>query len=127
MNQNVGASFGLSVLIVLLFAVILYQPDTPPPPVASKAPIEAVEAHPPADILPPAVVAKPVDRIAPTRVVPDEPRGAFTRVRDGETLSDVAHRIYGGGDAVKTLWLANRDRLDRVDAPLAPGSILRTP
>ena len=29
MNENVGASFGLSVLIVVFFAVVLYQPELP--------------------------------------------------------------------------------------------------
>ncbi|MCA1684716.1 MAG: hypothetical protein LC745_01770, partial [Planctomycetia bacterium] len=56
-----------------------------------------------------------------------EPRGAFTRVRAGESLADVARRVYGADDALKTLWLANRDLLDRPDAPVTPGSILRTP
>src|SRR5947209_2755532 len=52
MNRNVGASFGLSVLTVLTFAVVLYQPDGPPPRAeaaekaepATHVPAEVVEA-----------------------------------------------------------------------------------
>ncbi len=143
MNKNVGASFGLSVLIVVFFAVILYQPDSPPPPLAAVAPVEPLEAHPPeAQPTPPrpkVPTANPATRADPAHVanvarpisqrsVPAvEPRGAFTTVRDGESLVDVARRVYGREEATKTLWLANRDRLDRVDAPVAKGSILRTP
>jgi hypothetical protein len=156
MDRNVGASFGLSVLIVVFFAVALYPPDHPPPAPAARPPVEPVkplDAHPPAPedqpapVAAPDVPARPVVPEAP-RVEPDqnepaarapspapqrstppeEPRGAFTQVREGETLADVALRVYGAGDdAVRALWLANRDLLDRADAPLRAGSVLRTP
>ena len=125
MNENVGASFGLSVLVVIFFAVVLYQPETPAPPVASVPSIEPVEALPPE--APPSIAARPAARTEPEPVKPVEPRGAFTRVREGETLTDVARRVYGSDADVKTLWLANRDRLDRLDSPVTAGSILRTP
>ena len=138
MNENVGASFGLSVLVVLFFAVVLYHPDQPrpapvPAPVASA--VEPVEAHPPesppqasrADADRVAVVARPVSRRVARPLTPVEPRGAFTKVREGESLADVARRVYGEGDTLKRLWAANRDLLDNVDAPVDPGSVLRTP
>jgi hypothetical protein len=56
-----------------------------------------------------------------------EPRSPFTVVRKGETLRDVAVRVYGSADPLDSLWRANRDLLPRQDSPLAPGSVLRTP
>lgn len=60
MNENVGASFGLSVLTVVFFAVLLYQPDEPvdpahevpsrasaSPSVESGSSVTPEEAHPP--------------------------------------------------------------------------------
>jgi len=192
MNQNVTASFGLSVLIVVFFAVVLYQPDPPTPlpkpegqasasvrsesppavePVAAP-PSPVVEATAPAPEpvpLPTTPVVAPVavrprervatevpvtrrpsppgtgavtasaarsgdgavTRVAARRPAPAvaerEPRGAFTLARAGESLTDVANRVYGSADSAETLWMANRDILDRADAPLRPGTLLRTP
>ena len=164
MNKNVPASFGLSVVIVLFFAVILYQPDPPPskagavektaasdpsqPPqtkpgeaaVATAAvagkPIASTLKAPKRDarpiIMPVAVVVeRPKETATARRVVipdpPNEPKGAFTHARAGESLTDVAQRVYGDADQDKKLWLVNRDVLDRADAPLRPGMLLRTP
>jgi len=176
MNQNVGASFGLSVLTVVFFSVILYQPEhkvvVPPLAGAPARPVEPVEAIPPTEPpgpasagtvdlapagvgpvavaaepkvsvpvpvekpearsrpdVPPraAAVARPVSRRSPRDVATVETRGAFTQVREGETLSDVARRVYGTVQKARSLWLANRDVVDRADAPLPAGSLLRTP
>jgi hypothetical protein len=180
MNQNVTASFGLSVLIVVFFAVALYQPDPPPPKAVagSQAPLggPTLASHPesddrnarltrgtrhvsPADEAPAQRVERVsrVVRTAPppspamsrpdssipaqerlvavahptSRTQPLKPQEAFTQVRPGETLADVAARVYGpattgGGE---TLWRANRDILDKpsTDAPLRPGTLIRTP
>jgi nucleoid-associated protein YgaU len=48
-------------------------------------------------------------------------------VIEGETLTDVALRVYGTADASRTLWLANRDVIDRTATPLHAGVMLRTP
>jgi nucleoid-associated protein YgaU len=56
-----------------------------------------------------------------------EPRGAFTSVRSGETLPDVARRVYGPGGDAERLWKANRDLIEKKDSPLRPGTMLRTP
>lgn len=176
MNQNVGASFALSVLTVLFFAVALYQPDKPGAaspilPSLAESAIEPVEALAPIDSghrpassnLP--VFTRPTSRVThpgersdpivssssravsgrrgdqarlvglertPARkssIPPDMEgvRGGFTQVRGGESLSDVASRVYGNSNAAENLWLANRDILDRADVPLRDGSILRTP
>ncbi len=60
-----------------------------------------------------------------------EPRGVpnspFATVLEGESLEDVAVRVYGSADASRELWLANRDQVERLDEPLKAGTTLRTP
>jgi hypothetical protein len=58
---------------------------------------------------------------------PRRPRSAFTTVAKGESLADVAYRVYGTEEAKRSLWLANRDHLDQPDSPLTAGMALRTP
>ncbi len=55
------------------------------------------------------------------------PQQAFTAVRQGETLRDVAIRVYGSVDELDSLWRANRDVLPHKDSPLTAGAVLRTP
>jgi hypothetical protein len=55
------------------------------------------------------------------------PGSPFTDVGQGESLADVALRVYGSSDATEPLWMANRDRVDRPDATLPAGTVLRTP
>lgn len=52
---------------------------------------------------------------------------SFTVVARGETIADVARRIYGTTDDVSVLWRANRDILREPDARLVPGTVLHTP
>ena len=194
MDRNVGASFTLSVLTVVVFAVVLYQPDSPPhapavtpapgpsttgsgalsQPSSATAAVDVIEARDPdapapvpapapaqpattgnrllpavpvmSRVLPastrpgsgrasqPRLVSRreptplPETRATPARsLAPEEPRGAFTKVRPGETLASIAVRVYGSEDAAERLWMANRDLLDRQDAPLREGAMLRTP
>jgi len=56
-----------------------------------------------------------------------EPRSAFTVAKAGETIEDVALRVYGTIDQSDAVWRANRDSLPRRDSPLSPGMLLRTP
>ena len=51
----------------------------------------------------------------------------FTQVAQGESLADIAIRVYGSTDAARAIWLANRDILTAEDAPLSSGMLLRTP
>lgn len=209
MNRNVPASFGLSVLTVLFFAIALYQPDppvtravadrpalAPAPETAGTAPpsepAAPVETGPIAGVVPPAtppaeaahqmdpdplqvraippllpetrtedildkpstspvpppvseahaqptvtlettptsvrpVAARPASARLPKAMSRPAPRGAYTESRAGESLPDIALRVYGSAASAKSLWLANRDILDRPDAPLAAGTLLRTP
>ncbi|AGA28574.1 LysM peptidoglycan-binding domain-containing protein [Singulisphaera acidiphila] len=184
MNRHVGASFTLSVLVVVFFAVILYEPDhtrsrvpasepepveaspTPPPPTpgvpliestanllpepsptlaaspSSSRPIEAVVSlapvPPPKPPAPsprarvpapdPRAVVQVVSRRQPPSPPPPPGRhSAFTQVAEGESLSDVALRVYGTSEATTSLWRANRDIIARRETPLAPGLVLRTP
>jgi nucleoid-associated protein YgaU len=68
--------------------------------------------------------APPANSPAP---VSTGPRSAFTVVQGGETLKDVAVRVYGSANHLVLLWRANRDVLPRSDSPLAAGAVLRTP
>jgi nucleoid-associated protein YgaU len=48
-------------------------------------------------------------------------------VGPGESLPDIAERVYGSREATESLWKANRDQIERVDSPLAIGTLLRAP
>jgi hypothetical protein len=72
------------------------------------------------------------NRVAPTtrRQVPERPpHDAFTLANEGETLRDVAIRIYGSDSEVEAeaLWRLNRDLIGRRDVSLSAGTLLRTP
>ena len=54
-------------------------------------------------------------------------RSPFTVVGAGETIADVARRVYGTPENAGALWRANRDVLQGLDSPVAPGTVLRTP
>ena len=160
MNQNVTASFGLSVVIVLFFAVALYHPDAPPislkpaPIALNEAPTPLAQAQAPATSPLPAaaradiaarsregvptaahvpapqeapITGRSVAQTVSRRQALPVARGAFTRARDGESLADVAQRIYGSSNSAQTLWTVNRDVLERPDSPLPAGALLRTP
>jgi hypothetical protein len=51
----------------------------------------------------------------------------FTVAFEGETLRDVALRVYGSADEGEALWRLNRDLVGRRDAVLGAGTLLRTP
>ncbi|WZO99509.1 hypothetical protein EP7_001116 [Isosphaeraceae bacterium EP7] len=74
---------------------------------------------------------KSVDRVAVVSrrrsIRPTQARGAFTTVEQGESLADVAERVYGDESAKERLWAVNRDELPRRDSPLKAGTLLRTP
>ena len=167
MNQNVTASFGLSLLTLLFFAVLLYQPDPPrrnsaikpaavepkssnietakstcDAPSKAKAEARAEPSARPALESEPDVSAKKATAETPPAVVdpaaaPPEkqqaspsataPRPAMTRVAEGETFDEFVKRVYGpDGDPI-AVWKSNRDILSGPDAPLTPGTMLRTP
>ena len=63
----------------------------------------------------------------PRRASSDRPRSPFTEVGPGESLADVAARVYGTTASVPTIWKSNRDILAGQDAPLRAGMVLRTP
>lgn len=74
---------------------------------------------------PAAPPARPISRRA-AEVTPGF-HPTFTTTSEGETLADVARRVYGSAAATQDLWLANRDHVARIDAPLPAGTLLRTP
>lgn len=165
MSQQLGATYTLSVLVVLCCAVAFYRPEKPAPaPPAGRAKAEdarpvktppsaerprpagdatvARVAPPPAhrtEVTPPArpevtaaasaEVPAPEKPRAVARKVPrpTETRGAFAHVEPGETLADVAARVYGSAAKVDLLWRSNRDQVRSPDSPLAAGTLLRTP
>jgi hypothetical protein len=64
---------------------------------------------------------------SPLPSTPPEPRGAFTTAKDGESLDDIAVRVYGSADQADSLWRANRDQLPHRNSPIKAGAVLRTP
>jgi nucleoid-associated protein YgaU len=129
------------------------KPDAPPPiqPTRPRAIAESPAPAEKASIALPAVVA-PVIQVAgsepprppepearprladtkapvkpPKQPSPPSPRPSFAIVEPGESLADVARRVYGSKDATEALWKANRDQVERIDSPLAQGTLLRTP
>ncbi len=121
------------------------QPTRPRSIVESPAPAEKASSALPAVVAPVIQVAasepprppkpEPRPRLAetkapvkpPKRPPPPSPRPSFAIVEPGESLEDVAARIYGSKDATEALWKANRDQVERIDSPLARGTLLRTP
>lgn len=171
MNRNVTASFSLSVSLVVLFAVLLYQPDSTVPPTmqaativraASGEPISNVDRRRP-ELTPgiplPESAAGNTSRHKPSpsptargeaiehEVVGDRarpssggsaeekssspapvpPPSAFTHAKPGESLTDIAIRVYGSPDSARKVWMANRDLIDSLDAIPPDGTLLRTP
>lgn len=171
MNRNVTASFSLSVSLVLLFAVLLYQPDGPVPPSLQASSVaradsrqptpdqdrsrpeptpgfpltesstggatsdgrspappvqeQAVEIETAGDHSVPSTVAR-AEETRPGAVADLSP-SAFTRARPGESLADIAARVYGSPDSARKVWMANRDLIDSLDAIPPGGTLLRTP
>jgi nucleoid-associated protein YgaU len=153
LNARVASSFVFSVLIVAVTAVALYRPEPPPSePLAEGSAFKAADAPPPtpgaaradpsggsetdgpskgSTAMVPNGQASPQEVIrsneAAARTTGPSARPAFVRVEPGESLADVAVRVYGSTEAAASLWAANRDQLARPDEPLAPGSVLRAP
>ena len=175
MNQHLGATYSLSVLIVVAFAIAFYRADPPPPnrrpaqgvaarekqaerttatapPASSERPltrtgmaadshqkveprvtlgppVESERAIPTSAVLTRKTTQEPVVRaVSRVRAVAKPlPRSAFTQVAAGETLGDVANRVYGSDEVIERLWKANRDQLPAADSPLRTGMLLRTP
>ena len=69
----------------------------------------------------------PLDLSGPPKSPLRRPSAGFAIVGSGESLQDVAIRVYGSTEATESLWKANRDQADRMDSKLAPGTLLRTP
>jgi nucleoid-associated protein YgaU len=171
MNRNVTASFSLSVSLVLLFAVLLYQPDGPvSKPLQATSVAQAEPRKPISDLTegrPPLTPGSPLtessagdgesDAPTPTPVARVEatepaavelksgpsrgersretrpamgtprPTSAFTHARPGESLADIAIRVYGSPDSAGKIWMANRDLIVSPDAVPPGGTLLRTP
>ncbi len=118
---------------------------SPPPPVPSRA----SSPRAPATVSRPVKPATPNPRLVPNlpppaaaplkernrghigRVLdskqPSLPRSAFAMAAEGESLAEVAERVYGSRQLAEALWKANRDQVERVDSSLTVGTLLRTP
>ena len=148
-----GATFGLSLVIFLVAAIVLYRPERPPlpPPPAAD---ESVAVPPSIPDLPaspesrdeishdsemadssatPPTPAEPIETIEPIEPDPNpiRPHSPVTATLEGETLGDFARRVYGDPGQVGTIWAVNRDRLPAIepDPDYRPetGTLLRTP
>jgi hypothetical protein len=111
-------------------------PPAPAPPLTPAEPLTVAPAPRPA-IVPVAATTWPVpsaDR-GVEHADPERPRPAvglpaqpgFTLAGEGETLRDVALRVYGSADHADALWRLNRDLVGQPDAILEAGALLRTP
>jgi hypothetical protein len=87
-------------------------------PIAAASRIERAAARPP-----PSSARVGARRSA--AVLP--PTAGFTRVLEGETLRDVALRLYGSSEEAESLWRLNRDLIRRKEGTLPAGTLLRTP
>ena len=155
MNRDAGAGAVLSFVVVALVAVAFHRPETPLAAVRPARPIEAVA--PPRDAPPPPLPRPtpgvPLPELSPAPELPPRPprpapvpsqaprpirpasrrravrrpESAFALVEQGESLADVARRVYGSESEAESLWLANRDQLDGPSAPVHAGMLLRTP
>lgn len=153
-NAHMAPSFVFSVLIVAVAAVVLYRPEPPLLETRADDPpaFKAADAPPPTSGVPrtdspgavetrepsrTSAVMAPNSRDSPRQAIQAadvaattterSARSAFVRVEPGESLADVAVRVYGSKDAAVALWSANRDQLGGPDEPLPPGCVLRTP
>ena len=151
MNQQLGATYSLSLLIVVSVGVVGSQTDSIPKQRAANVQESAkrvttatkvtrsyalspVDPSPLRELrtreLPTKSVANgsrvlPVSQVRATRK--PEARGAFTSVAAGESLTTVARRVYGSSEEVAKLWRANRDQLATETTALREGMTLRTP
>ena len=91
---------------------------------ARAGPDHAVSPPPSPPTLPASKTAHEPADSAPARIMH---RSAFTTVKEGETLEDVAARIYGSLDKIDLIWKSNRDVLPQKNSRLLPGTVLRTP
>ena len=144
MNQHLGATYTLSVLIVVGFALLMSRSEPGPlikPEVVVKKTAPTPIANPKADTVadgrvmknpePPSrgvIEGSTVRQVSHVRTAPrSQPLRGFATVSAGESLADVAQRVYGSADAVHKLWRANRDQLPDQATPPRTGMILRTP
>lgn len=127
MIARAGTCVTLSLVIVIVASVVLHRPDR----ARSRPEARAVagfdkDARAPSPVAPartqPSVTAK-----TPSAVSANRPKNAFDRVRDGESLADVARRVYGEGADLEAFWKVNRDQLASPEAEVRPGMVLRTP
>ena len=108
------------------------SPSVASPVVASKPPQSRPSRKPAAS--PPQTAttsSKPSDSLRTTSrrslASRRSPQSAFTETVEGESLKDIALRVYGDPTSIRTLWLANRDIIPDQNSPLRGGTLLRTP
>ena len=141
MNRDAGAGAVLSFAVIALVAIAFHRPESPPVALRPARPVESVA--PPPESMPaptpgvplseaipepprPAPAARPI-RPASRRRTFRRPSSAFAVVEEGETLADVARRVYGSEDQAEALRRANRDQLGGPGAEVRAGMLLRTP
>ena len=121
MNRHLGATYAISVLIVVVVAVVFRRLE----PVVAPSPLKtAAKAEPASSAV--RSISK-VETRSPT--VPPAKRGAFTTARANETIEAVAVRVYGSADAdvIDDLLRANRDQVPSRSSALHEGMPIRTP
>ena len=123
-------SFGLVALVAALF----HEAEASPRPAVNTAKAERIPAkveriHAVATTRTSRIslAGQSQPRVSRLRERTDTPASEFTTVLKGESLADIAERVYGSRELDNSLWRSNRDQVDRLDSPLHENAILRTP
>ena len=127
MIARAGTCVTLSLVIVVVASVVLHRPDRVKTGLEVHSSVGAKHA---AGEQPKAAPAIPKPREmaeASNQSPPKRLKAAFDRVGAGETLVDVARRVYGDGANLEAFWRVNRDQLASTESAVHPGMVLRTP
>jgi nucleoid-associated protein YgaU len=136
MIARAGTCTALSVMIVVMAALILHRAEAGQNQKnATKSAVAKEVGRPIPKVTPgiswvePPVPAEPsVTPAQPTVVAKSHrPSAVFATANPGESLADLAQRVYGEGADLDALWKINRDQLPTKESELRAGMVLRTP
>ncbi len=127
MRETSTLSVLLSFGLIALVASIFHEAEAPPEPEIKTAKVESKPSVEKVRNSRISLKGQSRPRLVRSSERTNSPPSEFTTVLKGETLGDVAQRVYGSGELASSLWRSNRDQLDQPDSRLKAGGILRTP